>query len=76
MKQPILLPLAAVLAMAAGTAAATQQGIVVIGKWKAMDKCARAAQLAHPDFTPDSNAKRDAQLKACLNANNLPPHQD
>jgi hypothetical protein len=76
MKHPILLPLAAALMLIAGTAAATQQGIVVISKWKTMDKCARLAQLAHPDFTAESNAKREAQLKACLNSNNLPPHQD
>ena len=64
-----------VLALGAGTAAATQQGITALAKWKTMDVCAKQAQAAFPDFTPESNAKRDAQLNTCLNANNLPPRQ-
>jgi hypothetical protein len=71
-KQTILL-LLATLALSIGAAQATQQGNGAIAKWKTMDKCARQAQTAFPDFSPDSNAKRDAALKNCLNANNLPP---
>ena len=56
-----------------GTAWATQAGNGAITKWKSMDTCARQAQAAFPDFTPASNAKRDAKLNDCLNANNLPP---
>jgi hypothetical protein len=56
------------------TARATSaQGQIVVGKWKAMDKCAIEAQQAYPDFTADSNAKRDAKLKECLASRNLPP---
>jgi hypothetical protein len=59
----------------AGAAHATQQGQDVIKRWNAMDKCARAAQLAFPDFTPEANAKRDRKLQDCLNSGNLPPRQ-
>ena len=61
--------------LGAGTAHATQQGIVVEQKWKAMDKCTKVAQTAFPDFTPEANAKRDAKLKECLAGQNLPPRQ-
>ncbi len=63
------------LALCAGTAEASQPGVTALAKWKTMDVCARQAQAAFPDFTPQSNAKRDAQLNACLSANNLPPRQ-
>jgi hypothetical protein len=53
--------------------ATSGQGQIAIGKWKSMDTCAIEAQRAHPDFTADSNAKRDAKLKECLAARNLPP---
>ncbi len=59
--------------LAAGQAAATQQGQQAIDQWKEMDACARKAQAAHPDYTAQSNAKRDAQLKKCLEAGSLPP---
>jgi hypothetical protein len=75
MKQTVLWLLTA-LALWIGTAeAATQQGTGAILKWKTMDKCAKQAQTAFPDFTVDSNAKRDAALQNCLNANNLPPRE-
>jgi hypothetical protein len=62
------------LALAApALAAETQQGVVVMKKWAAMDQCAKKAQAAFPDFTPESNAKREAQLQACLEIQNLPP---
>ena len=57
----------------ADAAWATQAGNGAITKWKGMDTCARQAQAAFPDFTAASNAKRDAKLNDCLNANNLPP---
>jgi hypothetical protein len=63
------------LGLAAGTAGATQLGIGAITHWKTMDACAKQAQAAFPDFTPEANAKRDAKLKECLNANNLPPRE-
>ena len=66
---------AIVLALSAGTADATSQGMGAIARWKTMDTCAKQAQAAFPDFTPDANAKREAKLKDCLNANNLPPRE-
>jgi hypothetical protein len=64
------------LAFFAGAAeAATQQGVTALVKWKTMDVCAKQAQAAFPDLTAESNAKRDAQLNACLNANNLPSRE-
>jgi hypothetical protein len=65
----------ATFVLLAGPAFATGQGTSVMQKWKTMDTCAKQAQMAFPDFTPEANAKRDAQLRNCLNGNNLPPHQ-
>jgi len=61
------------LFLAAATAQGSQQGIQVIKNWKSADNCAKKAQQAFPDFTPEANAKRDAQLKLCLQQGNLPP---
>jgi hypothetical protein len=65
--------LAAALMLVAGAAAATQQGIQAEAAWKVMDTCTKQAQAAFPDFTADANAKREAMLNQCLEANNLPP---
>jgi hypothetical protein len=68
--------LMAAMAFVPGIAeAATAQGTTAIQRWKGMDNCARQAQAAFPDFSPDSNAKREAKLDQCLRANNLPPRQ-
>jgi hypothetical protein len=56
-------------------ASASQQGVVVLQRWKLADKCTQQAQAAFPDFTPEANAKRDAKLKECLNGQNLPPRE-
>lgn len=53
--------------------AISSQGTIAIAKWKAMDKCAIQAQQAFPDFSAESNAKRDAKLQECLASQNLPP---
>jgi hypothetical protein len=66
---------ATTFALLAGSAFATGQGTGAMQKWKTMDVCAKQAQTAFPDFSAESNAKRDAKLKDCLNANNLPPRQ-
>ncbi len=58
-----------------GPAGATQQGTTALANWKQMDKCAKEAQLAFPDNSAATNAKRDAKLKDCLNLYNLPPRQ-
>jgi hypothetical protein len=62
-----------VFCLAAGQAAATQQGQQAIGNWKEMDNCTRKAQAAYPDYTARSNAKREAKLKECLQSHGLPP---
>jgi hypothetical protein len=56
-------------------AGASQQGQSALKSWKVMDVCAKQAQTAYPDFSAESNAKRDAKLKECLNANHLPPRE-
>ena len=61
------------LLLAAAGAQASQQGLIVEQRWKAMDKCAKLAQTEFPDLTPDANTKRDAKLKECLAGQNLPP---
>jgi hypothetical protein len=61
------------LICAASAVQATQQGITTLQKWKSADLCAKKAQQAFPDFTPEANAKRDAQLKLCLEQQGLPP---
>ena len=66
---------AAAFTFLACSAFATGQGTSAMQKWKTMDACAKQAQAAFPDFTPGSNAKREARLKDCLNANNMPPRQ-
>ena len=58
---------------AAALAQSTGYGKQVWMHWTASDRCARAAQTAFPDFTAESNAKRDEKLKQCLAASNLPP---
>jgi hypothetical protein len=69
------IPFVLLVLFAGSAAAATQPGFTAMANWKAMDNCARQAQEAFPDFTADSNAKRDAKLKECLGASNLPPRQ-
>ena len=63
MKQTIYLLLMA-LALSVGMAeAATQQGTTAIAKWKTMDKCAKQAQTAFPDFTPDFEREAGRRLE-------------
>lgn len=67
--------LVALFVLPSVSAGATQQGQSVLRSWKIMDACTRQAQTAYPEFNADSNAKRDARLKACLNSNGLPPRE-
>jgi hypothetical protein len=71
----LILFAAAALLLLVNAAAATQQGITAIAKWKIMDNCAKQAQAAFPDFTADAQAKREAKLKQCLEASDMPPRQ-
>ena len=66
----------AVVLPAVAQQAKTGYGKLVIQRWTAMDKCAAAAQKAFPDFTADSNAKREAKVKECLGGQNLPPRAE
>jgi hypothetical protein len=65
--------LLAIVFLPAAAHALSSQATTAIGKWKSMDTCAIQAQRAFPDFTAESNAKRDAKLKECLAGQNLPP---
>jgi hypothetical protein len=65
----------AALILTSLNAEATQQGQGALVNWKRMDVCAKQAQAAFPDYNAESNAKRDAKLKECLNASGLPPRQ-
>jgi hypothetical protein len=67
--------LAAAFVISSVGAQATQQGQTALSNWKRMDNCAKQAQAAHPEYSAEANAKRDAKLKECLNANSLPPRQ-
>jgi hypothetical protein len=69
-------PLAAMLLFMSGTAhARSQQGRNVEANWRTADKCAKQAQAAYPDYSAESNAKRDTSLKECLQLYNLTPRQ-
>ncbi len=65
----------AALVFSSVSAQATQQGQAALRGWKLMDVCAKLAQTTYPEYNAVSNAKRDAKLKECLNANSLPPRQ-
>jgi hypothetical protein len=41
--------------------------------WANNDRCARQAFKQFPDYTADSNAKRDHAMQQCLAATNSPP---
>ena len=40
--------------------------------WKLRDQCRRSAFKQFPDYTAESNAKRNRSEQRCLEANNLP----
>jgi len=64
-----------ILGLAPAAAMASQQGVVATKNWQTMDRCAKEAQTAFPDFTAESNAKREAKEKDCLAGQNLPPRE-
>jgi hypothetical protein len=41
--------------------------------WDRMDRCRQEAQKRFPDYTPESNAKRDRATQLCLASQILPP---
>ncbi len=72
---PAPLILIFILALAPAAAMASQQGALAMKNWVVMDQCAKAAQTAFPDFTAESNAKREAKERECLLQKNLPPRE-
>jgi len=64
------------LTMPVTAMAVSPYGQQMMHTWKAEDRCAAAAQKAFPDYTPEGNAKRDAQMKQCLSSQVLPPRGD
>ena len=74
MIKKIAFALAALLVLAQ-TADASQPGHTVLLNWRAADLCAKQAQAAYPDFSAESNAKRDSKLKECLSGSALAPRQ-
>ena len=67
---------AALIVLAAGAAQASRLlGNQVLTRWKTADSCAKQAQKAFPDYTAESNAKRDAKLNECLGGAILPPRE-
>ncbi len=59
-------------ALALGTAHADVNGTNATTAWRKADNCAKAALLKYPDYTPESNAKREAARRACLRDHRLP----
>ncbi len=55
-----------------GAAVADQQWKTNNAIWRLRDICTTQAQKAYPDYTPESNAKREKALNACLRQSNLP----
>ena len=45
-------------------------------EWRAMDGCAREAFQKFPDYTHESNLKREAYRRACLRKKGLPAPDD
>lgn len=60
------------MAVAPGAAVAGDTSVGSVAVWKAMGNCATAATRAHPDYTAESLAKREAARRRCLQQNNLP----
>jgi hypothetical protein len=69
----LLLAGAACLALLATPAGAVDEFKRNSNVWKNNDSCARQAFRQFPDYTPESNAKRDHALQQCLAATNAPP---
>lgn len=67
--------LLAALAVPVTVRAFSRNGGSMMHNWATSDKCAAQALKAFPDFTAESNAKRDAAMKNCLASQNLPPRE-
>jgi hypothetical protein len=68
----LLLPVAALLLLPCGLARADQNQIDANATWKQANLCAKDAFKKFPDYTAESNAKRDAARRECLRDHKLP----
>jgi hypothetical protein len=70
----VLVALGLALAVAAGPRLARADALQTqsFAAWRVMDECAKQANKAFPDHTPDGNAKREANRQECLRAHRLP----
>ncbi len=59
-------------ALLPGTARADALQQESFSSWKAMQECAKQANLKFPDHTPEGNARREAARQECLRAHRLP----
>ena len=65
------------LALAAGRSeAASIRQQQAFFAWHIQDLCARAASRKFPDYTPEGNAARDRDIRACEVRHHLPPRAD
>lgn len=75
MRSPVI---AAILMLLAGgpawaqNATRTEEPMI----WRAGNDCARRAHRQYPEYTRESNLKRDRALRVCLAAGSLPPRED
>jgi hypothetical protein len=67
-----MLLLAAALLLPGGLARADQNQMDANTVWKQASLCVQDSFKKYPDYTPDSNAKRDAARRACLRNHKLP----
>jgi hypothetical protein len=64
------------VAAAPSGAIATTQQQQSFAVWKGEDNCAHKAFRQFPDYTPESNAKRNEAMRRCLERQQLPPRTD
>jgi hypothetical protein len=72
-RRPALAAFLVALTVPAIAMAGSLYGQMMMQRWAGSDRCNAAAQKVSPDYTPEGIAKRDAMLKQCLAAQNLPP---
>jgi hypothetical protein len=73
MKTAFIPALAVIAVLMPVAGRASDQGKGVIQYWKGADKCTLQARQLFPDYTAESNTKRDAALKSCLAGSLLAP---
>jgi hypothetical protein len=54
------------LCLAAPSRAADAQQQQSFGYWKGQDNCAKSARKQFPDYTKESNAKREQAFRTCM----------